>query len=64
MDQDAVAQENPYDVRGRAAHALDHQGKGVMRSLSRISHLSYNSDAVASKKAHQSGAKASNNNTQ
>lgn len=63
MDRHAVAQENPYDVRGRTAHALDRQGTGVMRSLSRISHLSYNSDAVASKKAHASGAKASNNNT-
>lgn len=64
IDRHSVAQENPYEVRGRALNADGKNGKGQVRSLSRISHLSYKSDATAFKKIHnQSVSKYSNSNT-
>lgn len=65
IDKYSVAQENPYEARGRAYNGDGKNGKGQIRSLSRISHLSYKSDATAFKKIHnQSVSKYSNSNTQ
>jgi len=59
MDKKSVAQENPYDARGRANRAGESHGQGVIRSLSKISHYSYNSEAAVNKRT-KSGVKVAN----
>lgn len=60
-----VVVDNPYDVRGRGARRLESQDQGMVRSLSKISQFSRNSDpALGNRTEEGSAKKKTNNNTQ